>query len=839
MLDWLAAQPLLTPAVGLIAGIALDAVWHWPVYVILGAFVTGGLMLWLSRGREGWCHLAVLIAAIAVGGLLHDTNYRRWPADHLVRWSGNKPGLVRLTGTVLTAPRIQKPSMGCIEWFSESPRTRFTLAAETIRGVHGDLPANGLVGVIVHEPALAISPGDKVELFGLLFRSMGPRNRGELDYATINRRRGVLVQMSCQRAADVSMVTRGQGARRWLSVIRWRARAAMLDYTYHADEPGAQLLAAMVIGQRSAVSREINDAFVATGTVHYLSVSGAHVAMLASVMWLIGLLAGFSRRTCAVYTMIVVTAYATLAEPNAPVWRSAIMGILFCASILLRRPVRSLNWMAMAAIILLAIQPTQLFDPGFQLSFLTVVALLYLYPQVRQSARAIWNWLLRRNDPLLMPAVQDMLNPPGRAKRLARRVGWVISEALLVSLAAWLGSVPLAAHHFHRLPLWGWADSVVAVPLIWLTQIVGFAKPVVTVLLPPLGSWLGPLLAGLTDFLIAVIVWLAQVPGSGLTTPAVPGWLVVATMAVLLLWMVSRRLQITGHAVALAALVLMVVAAWRLAPPGHSDTLRLRVLDVGHGAAQIVTLPNGRTLLCDCGSTPPYDLRQWTIGPVLAHDRIARIDAAVVSHPHLDHFAAVPDVAKHHNLGRLMIPHQFIGKSSSSGSAARLLTYLRQVSVPVVEVGRGDRLAGTGEVAIEVLWPPPRAHFQNVNDTSVALRLTYAGRRILLCGDIGPEPQTQLIADGNLKADVLVLPHHGSVDLMTETFLQAVDPAICIRSGSRRNTGPSGEIEDLMAGRRFYDTHRYGALTVYITEKGINAYRGANEQLAGFIPSSD
>jgi competence protein ComEC len=148
----------------------------------------------------------------------------------------------------------------------------------------------------------------------------------------------------------------------------------------------------------------------------------------------------------------------------------------------------------------------------------------------------------------------------------------------------------------------------------------------------------------------------------------------------------------------------------------------------------------------------------------------------------------------------------------------------------------GDRLSGTGQVAIEVLWPPPRAQFKNANDTSVVLRLTYAGRRILLCGDIGPEPQTQLIAAGDLKADVLVLPHHGSVDLMTEPFLRAVDPAVCIRSGGRRNAGPSGGIHSLMGDRQFYDTARDGAVTVCITPKDINVCRGPDEQSAGHIP---
>jgi competence protein ComEC len=480
----------------------------------------------------------------------------------------------------------------------------------------------------------------------------------------------------------------------------------------------------MVLGQRSAVSPEINNAFVATGTVHYLSVSGAHLGMLASVVWMIGLLAGVTRRTCAVWTMLVITAYAVLAEPNAPVWRSALTGNLLCLSILLRRPVRSLNWLALAAIILLAVQSTQLFDPGFQLSFLTVVALLHLHLRLRRSAYDLWNRFLGRDDPLLMPAVQDMLNPPGRLRRIVRVSARVVAECTLVSIAAWLGSAPLAAYHFHRVPLWGWFDTVIALPFIWLTQMVGFVKPLASWLVPPLGHWVATPLAYLTDALIAVVIWLSRIPGSGLATPAIPAWIVVAASAVLVLWIISERLQIRSHAVAIAALLLAVSAAWRLAPPAPGDTLRFRVLAVGHGAAHILTLPNARTLVYDMGSMPPYDLEQWAVGPVLARDRVARIDAAVVSHANLDHYCGLPDLAEHRPVGWLLSSPYLFRAAASPGATGRLVAEMCRLGVRMAVLSRGDRLAGTGDVNVDVLWPPEHlAATAEANDTSVVLRL--------------------------------------------------------------------------------------------------------------------
>ncbi|HSW45320.1 MAG TPA: ComEC/Rec2 family competence protein, partial [Phycisphaerae bacterium] len=596
------------------------------------------------------------------------------------------------------------------------------------------------------------------------------------------------------------------------------------------QEPGAQLLAAMVLGQRSAVSPEVNDAFVATGTIHYLSVSGAHVAMLAFVVWIIGLLAGLTRRKCAVATMVVVTAYALLAEPNAPVWRSALLGNLLCISILLRRPTRSLNWLALAAIILLVIQPTQVFEPGFQLSFLTVIALLHLHPPLRQSVLRGWNHLLGRDDPLLMPAVQDMLNPPGQTRMVLRAFGRLLAEAVIVSFAAWLGSVLLAAHHFHRVPLWGWLDTVVALPLIWLAQILGFVKPVLSLLVPPLGHVFGPALAGLADGLIAVVVLLAKVPWSSVVTPAVPGWLVVAGFGVLGLWIVAERMQISRHVVAIAFLAFLVVAAWRLVPPGRGDSLRLQVLAIGHGAAQIMTLPNGKTMVVDCGSRPPFDLEQWTVGPALARNTIARIDAAIVSHAHLDHYSSIPDLAERRSVGCLMVSPHFLRRASQPGAADLFLREMRELDVPLRSLAGGDRLTGTGETVIDVLWPPADRDFAETNDESIVLRVTYAGWRILICGDIGAQPQEHLLASFDVRADVLVLPHHGTVDAMTDRFIREVNPRVCIRSSGQRDAGQSGGVAGLMSGRQYCSTADVGAVDVRISAQRIRILRGPHEQ---------
>jgi len=813
-------------------GIALDAAWRWPVLVHLVLFAVAGLALSRVRAASIACHLTLLLAAVPVGSLAHDAVFRHWPADHVVRYCGGEPATIRLAGTLVNVPLVRPVVTGSIEWYKQPPRTRLEVNAENIIGDEAEIPVSGLVVVTVREPVLNASAGDRVELYGKLYRPRSPLNPGELDYALFNRRRGVLPQMSCDHAANVRVVRAGSGGRALLASVRRRFRAAMLDNTYAGAEPGAQLLSAMVLGERSAVSRRMNEAFVATGTVHYLSVSGAHVGMLASVVWAAGALAGLGRRGSALCTMVVVTAYAALAEPSAPVWRSAITGDLLCISVLLRRPVRSLNWLALAALIILIVQPTQLFDPGFQLSFGTVVAILYVYPYVRRSAVLFWNRLLRRDDPLLMPAVQDRLNPPGRLRRCGRFLGQVTADAFLVSLAAWLGSALLTAYHFKRIALWGCLDTIVALPLIWATQMLGFAKSFVSSVVPPIGEWLGAPLVGVCDVLIATVEFLAAVPGSNVPTPAIPGWLVAAGGVVLLIFAAAEPLQIRKPPRILLALLVTVAGAFALAPGKADGALRLRVLAVGNASASIITLPDDKVIVYDFGANPLYDMVQWTAHPVLARDRVAKIDAAVISHPNLDHYSAIPDLAERFPLGSVLISPRFLMAEQSNRSVARLLERIRELNVPIRNLVRGDRLGGVGPVAIDVLWPPATgpAGSGDANDSSIVLRLSWNGRRILLCGDIGPKPQSELMATTDLRADVLVLPHHGKVEPTTPAFLAAVGPVICIRSSGKRDHAEPAGIRTLMAGRCYLNTAQTGGIRIDVTSGNMAAYSGPREE---------
>jgi len=817
--DWLVANPLVAPALGMTAGIFFDA-WHAVgVGIACLVFAAAGLLVWRSTRWHLAGPLGLFIAAAATGTVLHDLSFRRWPARHLVRHASDQAATVRLSGTVLSSPLIQSGSSAKAVWYPELPRTRFILSADTlVRGGRRHV-VEGLVTVTVREPLLDAGAGDRVELFGTLRRIGPPANPGSIDWSLVNRRNGVLVEFRCRRAADVRVRASNPWQwRTWLDWLRQRARAAMLDGTYPGDVPGSGLLAGMVLGQRSAIDADLNEAFVRSGTVHYLSVSGAHVGMLVGAVWAIGTFLGIGRRRFAAWAMTAATGYAVLAEPSAPIIRAAIMTDLACLALLARRPVRAANCLALSALVLLVMRPTQLFNAGFQLSYVTLLSVIYVSPRVYYAGMRAYRRLTRRDDPLLAPEMQQRLGMRSPIwawwDRAVRSLGGLVAVGLAASAVGAL----LSAYHFHQVQCWGWINTIVLVPFVWFVMVVGLIKPVVAGIVPWLSDPLGWALATVTDALIELVEAMARLPAAAFATPAIPPWIVASGLLLVVLWTVQDALRIPPRCCRLAGLAFAVAVSFALAPPSPRPSLTMHVLAVGNGTSTVIGLPNSKTLLYDAGCFPPYDLERWTLGPLLSRERCWRIDATIISHANLDHYAALPELLDRRWVARVITTPHFEHAGQAHSTSRELIARLRGKPGLWQIASRGDRLSGTGEAQLEVLWPPAEEITPgDTNETSLVLRISYGGKRILACGDIEEYAIRRLLATTDLRADVLLLPHHGSVTPFTAAFVRAVDPQYCIRSTGRRETSPA--LAEIVAGRTYFSTANDGAIEVRI-ERG-------------------
>jgi len=823
--------PLVPAALGLAGGIWADAWRSVPAGACLVVFLAAGAVLvLLGRPQRRWAVrvLALASAAAAVGAMLHQNAYRRVPSHHIVRYTDRTPILVRVRGIVRTDPIIAPPDVDAFTcWAADKYRTRFLMEARSIRGTRGPIEVCGLVRVRIAEAALSLEAGCEIEALGWLYRIPPPANPGQFDYRKHQRRQGVLVGLGCSRTDAVRVRRRAADSpvRRAVQALRSSARALLLDGAAQADAQTGSLLQAMVLGQRSAVARSIDEAFVTTGTAHFLCVSGMHVGILCVFAWWLGRLLGLDRPAAAWGVLTLATVYLLVAELRAPILRAWVAAVLFCGAIILRRPFGSTNWIAAAGLVVLAIQPTQLFQASFQLSFGVLLAVVFLSPKLRDAFRRL---VLRRTPELdRLLVLQDQRGPYRRLLgHAAHWGGWYLA----VSVAAWMVGAPLAMVHFQRASVWGWANSVLMLPPALLVLLVGFAKVLAGAIWPSSAALLAPALTGLSKLLAGLAKTLAQVPLASVRCSAPPSLLVGGYLAVLALWVVRSRIGLARHWLVHGALAVLIGAAWWFAPSARPRAgLSLWVLAVGDGSATIVELPNGKCLLCDAGTLGGYDLGSATIVPALRHERVGQLDAAIISHPNSDHFSALMSVHRQLPIERVIVSDRFERLSPPRSLSRLLLERLGEHGVPVLLVRAGDKIRGTGQVRFEVLWPPagPDPVPLDANESSLVLRISYEGYSILLPGDIEQNAQSALLAHADLRADVLILPHHGSVVRTTAAFVQAVNPQYVIRSSGQRNAWTSSGIAQLMAGRAYFNTADDGAIRITI-ERGrlsVSAFR--------------
>lgn len=378
--------PLLPAAVGLIVGIIIDNAVGLPLVCEIVAVLLSGVAVAVFHRHRLIVPLAVAVVAMALGAAMHDRAYRRVAADHILRCTSDEPTLACLTGVLLGDPVVYDRSGGHFaSWIYGRRRTTFLVDAERIMSPDGPVDVSGEVRVYVKEPVMDLRSGDRVRLIGEIYRPFGPSNPGQFDWALRSRRQGIWTAMSCKLAASVTRID--TSVRRKAS-LRRRLRDVLrrwLRQDVWASDETASVLDAIVLGQRGGISQEIDEAFIKTGTAHFLCVSGTHVGMLAIVVWWLIRSSGVGRASGAAVVLVVVGVYVLVADPRVPILRAGILCALGCVAVGIRRRTSPLNWLSAGALVILVWRPCDVFSAGFQLSFGVVLGILLLSRPIRSS----------------------------------------------------------------------------------------------------------------------------------------------------------------------------------------------------------------------------------------------------------------------------------------------------------------------------------------------------------------------------------------------------------------------------------------------------------------------
>ena len=706
---------------------------------------------------------------------------------------------------------------------SKSPGTTAASSTRASNGVDGWAKITGTIRVQVAEPVLDLKAGDYVQAYCWLDRFKATTNPGQFDTAKYLARKNVFIAASVKSRDGIKLLkSHPKGIFTKIKAKLREVATQALVGDLSLEDRSRGLLEALLLGYRGNIDSKTYEDFRKTGLLHFISLSGMHLGILIGIIWWLCKTAGLMKPVRAIICIIAIGIFLLIVPPRPPTVRAAIIGWVFCASFLFRRRFNSLNTLSLAAIILLLIRPTQLFEAGWQLSFAAVLGLLlfchrihfFLYEKITSSS---WFEATPKAKPFF---------------RIVSRPGPYLLRLFSTGLTAWLGGAGILLYHFYTINPLTSIWTVAAFPLVAMILTIGYLKIVLSFVLPTAALGLGVIVTGLADLLIWMVKLIAHLDISQILIGQVPltpvilyyGFILFAAFAYLRRPLLKRAICAV---MALSLIVFLGVVKWQRT---YHDNLVLTCLDVGHGQAILAQLPGKTNVLFDAGSLYKSDIGRRIVAPFLDYSGINTIDAIIISHNDVDHINGIPEIVEHYKVRSVYANDAFINHPDPWGTAQCINDCLNENGLKIQALGKTLSLGNGAD--IKILWPSKqicRNEELNDNDKSMVSLIEFAGTKILLCSDIEKFAQGELLRlNPNLKADVVVVPHHGLAKTAEPDFLERLDPDIlicsCSRSQYERTSRASGPVNrDPNKAKSFY-TARDGAIIVRIKKDGTTKF---------------
>ena len=818
--------PALPVVLAFVLGIVVDAnvsaVGWWGWAFSATTIVLAGLTKWLRCSRLSTCCL--LLAVAGVGAVRHhDVWFVGMPND-IGLFAQEEPRPARVIGTIAERPQLirELDEESSRPWAS---RERTVLVIECRQLREGDrwLDVTGGVRVDVSDLAIGLQVGDEVELLGRLSLAAGPRNVGEFDFAEFLRKQGIHAVLRCRSLEGVRFLKRPDDlvtkVRRQLVVAREHCEQ-LLRGKLSPDTSSVAL--ALLLGSRGRMTSQQREAFVESGTMHVLAISGLNVAILAMFVGGLCRLLNLPRGLTAISILVFVGGYAAITEAGPPVVRAALLVFLSTLGWPWDRPTHANNLLAVTALGVLWWNPTDAFNTGAQLSFLAVAVILWL--STRRSLHLEEMRIEEAKQTLLVPAMtdaerqrdlNDKLPSRWRISRLA--VTFTLRESTLMSFFCWLFSSVLIAKQFHLVSPVGLLANIPMIPVATVTLCLGYSMLLVGFVSPTVAGWI----AVPFDWSLRVMLWIVDVAAEFSCghryVPTPPTWWLVGAVVCLgtLFWWIRGPLlrHLGWRAFWLWTAIGLVAPLW----PREPEPLRVSVLSVAHGLSVLIESPSGRTLLYDAGMMGNGRRAKDVVQETLWHRGHSRLDALVLSHADADHINGVPALLRTLPVGQILVSPQFIDWNQPE--VRQVLDGARHCKVPVRLTWQEDSLPLGDGIRCRVLHPTANEMLSPDNANSIVLSIEYAGRSILLTGDLERDGLIRLLRLPSRKTDVLVSPHHGSLGANTTDLARWARPNWLIASADRR-----ANLETLRS--RFgpettvLSTHDHGAITFEIHADG-------------------
>lgn len=647
----------------------------------------------------------------------------------------------------------------------------------------GDLPVSGLMLARI-QPNQEYEYGQRVRLRGLL---KTPPENEEFSYRDYLARDGVYSYMS---SAEVTVLP-GSGGSPLMAAV-YALKLKLLENTHRLfNDPEASLLAGILLGVDTGLTRSLQDAFKNTGTAHIIAISGFNIAIIAGIFFsMFKTLLG--ERLGAAAAVAGIAFYTVLVGADSAVVRAALMGSISLFARQVGRRNSGLNALAVVAFLMTIFNPFVLWDVGFQLSFFATLGLI-LYAEPFSSFTGNLISKLSKQD--------------------NSRLTQIINDNVVLTFAAQLTTIPIMAYHFKRISLISFLANPFILPVQPLVMIVGGLAVFTSLVAQPIGQLIAWVAWPFTAYTIRMVELFNQVPHGTIFLGDSSLWLVTAFYAALLTatfnwgritdWFKSLAGSLRAAALT-AALVLMfscAVLVWRSTSTAGDGQMHITFLNAGSADAVLIQTPEGRNILINGGeSTSELADELGRRLPLFSR----KLDWLVIASTQENQVAALPRVVERYPAENVL----WSGNIQASFSAQTLDKYFAEHQVPVTRAEAGQRLDLGSGAYLEVQTAGPRGS---------VLLIQYANFRALLPIGLSNGMLEELEFGNTIgNVDVMLLADSGFEAYNPPDIIENVNPKLVVLSVAAGDPAglPAQPVLESLDGYSLLRTDRNGWISV-------------------------
>lgn len=603
-----------------------------------------------------------------------------------------------------------------------------------------------------------IANGNKITVSGTISKGREQRNPYEFDYQKYLENYGITGLITVYDSKDVKILD--QSTNHFEQFI-FNIRRKLDEKIKELHNPQtAALLKGLLIGDRSDITDDVNTDFINSGVMHILAISGQHVVYILIIFVLI--FGRFNVYVRSFFTALGVLLFLFISGASPSVFRAVLMALIVITGYITNRSVDGFNAIAVSALILLLIEPNDLFDPGFQLSYSAVLGLLTFGRYFTNKINSF-------------------------------KVKGILKALLLlifVSFAAQIGTLPYTLFYFGKLSVVGLLANIIIVPVSGIIIVIG----AVSLFVSPFSFWCAKLYAVVNDILCYYTLQLVKLMGEWRYAYVAINQFtlfdfIIANLFLIILVLYFNRFQNRKAKITFVALIfanIFLFASLDKTELLPQNKLGIIMIDVGQGDAFLVKFPNGKTALIDAGDANAYfDNGEKVILPLLERLGVSKIDYGFISHLDSDHSGGFVSLIKHNKIGEVYKPTGDV----KSFRDTQYEKYLNQHNVKFTYYDKN--IIRIGNVNIYFLNNNNDAYYKSLssNDLSGVLMIKYGQKSFLFTGDIEKKEEHYLaVKYGSfLKSDLLKAPHHGSKTSSSFEFLKYVKPEYALISDGIQN----------------------------------------------------